>query len=177
MTLADELRNCLGELLGSGIPEVSSDSEPFLFFRQWLAERNLGLVPIADPSSFDWAGKWIAQKPTLCLLAAMALKFTAEPNGQLTDETLAARIAQGDVSALEALYERYAAVVMGITLKVTGDRALAENLLQETFWQVWKSASTYQPQSGSFTGWIFRMARQIALDANRNDVHEKVSKN
>ena len=59
MTLADELRNCLGELLGSGIPEASSDSEPFRFFRQWLAERNLGLVPIADPASFDWAGKWI----------------------------------------------------------------------------------------------------------------------
>ena len=60
MTLADELRTCLGELLGSGIPEASSDSEPFRFFRQWLAERNLGLVPIADPASFDWAGKWIA---------------------------------------------------------------------------------------------------------------------
>ena len=57
---ADELRNCPGELLGSGIPEASSDSEPLRFFRQWLAERNLGLVPIADPASFDWAGKWIA---------------------------------------------------------------------------------------------------------------------
>ena len=107
----------------------------------------------------------------------MALKFTAEPHGQITDETLAARIAQGDVSALEALYERYAPIVLGITFRVSGDRALAENLLQETFWQVWKRASTYQPQSGAFTGWLFRMARQVALDANRNDVNEKVSKN
>ena len=97
----------------------------------------------------------------------MVLKRTAEPHGQLTDETLAARIAQGDSSALEALYERYAAIVMGITLRVTGDRALAENLLQETFWQVWKRASTYRPQSGPFTGWLFRLARQIALDSNR----------
>jgi hypothetical protein len=124
-----------------------------------------------------WAGKWIEQKPRLCLLAAMALKFTAEPNRQLTDETLAARIAQGDVAALEALYEKYAPMVMGITLKVTGDRVLAENTLQETFWQVWKSASTYQPQSGSFTGWLFRMARQVALNASRTTVNEKVSKN
>lgn len=30
------------------------------FFRQWLAERNLELVPIAEPASFDWAGQWIA---------------------------------------------------------------------------------------------------------------------
>src|SRR5687768_12794294 len=99
----------------------------------------------------------------------MASKFTAEPNRQLTDETLAAQIAQGDVAALEALYERYAGLVLGITLRVTGDRALAEDTLQETFWQVWKNASVYQPRSGPFTGWLFRMARQIAIDASRNE--------
>ena len=43
------------------MPEVHDDSiEPLRFFRQWLAERNLGLVPIAEPASFDWAGQWIA---------------------------------------------------------------------------------------------------------------------
>ena len=114
-----------------------------------------------------WAGKWIAQTPTLWLLVTMASKFTAGPTGQLTDETLAAQIAQGDVSALEALYERHAAMVMGITLKVTGDRTLAENVLEETFWQVWKSAAAYQPQSGPFTGWLFRMARTLAIDDGR----------
>jgi hypothetical protein len=61
VTLAGELRDCLSELLGSGVSEVPDDSdEPFRFFRQWLAERNLGLVPIAEPAAFDWAGKWIA---------------------------------------------------------------------------------------------------------------------
>jgi MOSC domain-containing protein len=61
MTLVGELRDCLADLLGTGVPEAPDDSdEPFRFFRQWLAERNLGLVPIADPSAFDWAGKWIA---------------------------------------------------------------------------------------------------------------------
>ena len=99
----------------------------------------------------------------------MAFKFRAEPNWQVTDETLAARVARGDVSALEILYERHAAVVLGITLRVTGDRALAENTLQETFWQVWKCASAYQPQGGPFTGWLFRMARQIAIDTGRNE--------
>ena len=40
---------------------MSEDSvEPLRFFRQWLAERNLGLVPIAGAASFDWAGRWIA---------------------------------------------------------------------------------------------------------------------
>ena len=58
--LADELRDCVSEVLGARAPEVPDGSEPVRFFSQWLAERNLGLVPIAEPASFDWAGQWIA---------------------------------------------------------------------------------------------------------------------
>jgi hypothetical protein len=61
VALKDDVRDCLTEVLGSAVPEVPDDYiEPFQFFRQWLAERNLGLVPIAKPASFDWAGQWIA---------------------------------------------------------------------------------------------------------------------
>jgi len=61
VTLSDELRYCLGDMLGSEVREAPEESdEPFRFFRQWLGEHNLGLVPIADPTSFDWPGKWIA---------------------------------------------------------------------------------------------------------------------
>ncbi|HWJ44222.1 MAG TPA: MOSC domain-containing protein [Gaiellaceae bacterium] len=54
-----ELRECLEVVLGSALPEP--DYEPFLFFRQWLAERNLGLVPIANAREFDWPGHWLAR--------------------------------------------------------------------------------------------------------------------
>jgi hypothetical protein len=58
---AEDLRDCLTELLGYPAPDVPDDSvEPVRFYRQWLAERNLGLVPIAEPASFDWPGRWIA---------------------------------------------------------------------------------------------------------------------
>jgi RNA polymerase sigma-70 factor (ECF subfamily) len=105
-------------------------------------------------------------QPTLCLLKMMALRFTTEPHGQFTDETLLARTAQGDMAALAMLYDRYAPTVLGITLKILQDRARAEDLLQETFWQVWQRASTYRPESGSVTGWLFQMARQLALESN-----------
>lgn len=49
----------MGVLLGVSPP--LPDYEAFLFFRQWLAERNLGLVPIANASDFDWPGNWLAR--------------------------------------------------------------------------------------------------------------------
>lgn len=54
-----ELRVCLEEMLRAPLPPA--DGEPLLFFQQWLAERNLGLVPIEDASSFAWPGQWVAR--------------------------------------------------------------------------------------------------------------------
>ena len=89
------------------------------------------------------------------------------PSGQVSDEILAARVAQGDRTALETLYDHHAAAVLGFSLKIIGDRATAAGVLQETFWRVWQSAVTYQPQRESFTRWLFRIARDIANDAYR----------
>lgn len=60
MALADDLRACLAEILGSDVPEPDASTAPVRFFSQWLAGRNLGLVPIAEPATFDWSGHWIA---------------------------------------------------------------------------------------------------------------------
>jgi hypothetical protein len=56
---ADELRECLAEMLRSPVPAPEGD--PLVFFKQWLAERNLGLVPIADAGAFAWPGQWLAK--------------------------------------------------------------------------------------------------------------------
>jgi RNA polymerase sigma-70 factor, ECF subfamily len=89
------------------------------------------------------------------------------PFGQLSDEVLIARVTRGDKTALETLYDRYASSVLGLSLKVIGNQALAEDVLQETFWRVWQSAATYQSQRGSFASWLFRIARSLAIDAHR----------
>ncbi|HSL41988.1 MAG TPA: RNA polymerase sigma factor [Anaerolineales bacterium] len=109
--------------------------------------------------------------------AGISMRTNNESNGlrvpegkvseQLSDEALAAQVARGNSAALEALYDRYAATVLGVSLKVTGDQALAEDVLQETFWRVWKSAATYQLDRGTFTSWLFRIARNLAIDAYR----------
>jgi hypothetical protein len=54
-----ELRGCLEEILSVRPPAPELDA--VLFYRQWLAERNLGLVPIADAATFAWPGSWVAR--------------------------------------------------------------------------------------------------------------------
>lgn len=54
-----EMRECIELVLGDTTPEPEYDA--LVFFKQWLAERNLGLVPIAGASKFEWPGHWIAR--------------------------------------------------------------------------------------------------------------------
>jgi RNA polymerase sigma-70 factor (ECF subfamily) len=82
---------------------------------------------------------------------------------RVSDEILIARVVQGDSHALEMLYDRHAAMVLGILVRILGERPAAENVLQETFWQVWQNARTYSSQTGPVPGWLFRVARSLAL--------------
>lgn len=90
-----------------------------------------------------------------------------QTTSRLSDDALVLRVAKGSSVALEILYDRHSATVLGLALKIMGDRAAAEDVLQETFWRVWKSAATFQPQRGSFISWLFRIARNLAIDAYR----------
>jgi hypothetical protein len=54
-----ELGECLGEILGEPLPPPEADA--LRFYGQWLAERNLGLVPIAQAGAFAWPGSWLAR--------------------------------------------------------------------------------------------------------------------
>jgi MOSC domain len=78
-----ELRQCLEIVLGTAPPEP--DCEPLVFFRQWLAERNLGLVPIANPREFDWPGHWIAR--VRADDGDRAIVMFGSPSGPLHDPT------------------------------------------------------------------------------------------
>ena len=54
-----DLREGLEVVLGT--PVHAPADESFLFFEQWLAERNLGLVPVANARNFEWPGYWLAR--------------------------------------------------------------------------------------------------------------------
>ena len=69
MSLANELRVCLNEILRAPVPEPAEPDDPVRFFKQWLAERNVGLVPIADAAAFGrdsgspWSTTTMARTP------------------------------------------------------------------------------------------------------------------
>jgi RNA polymerase sigma-70 factor (ECF subfamily) len=85
----------------------------------------------------------------------------------LADAELMARVSARDKQALEVLYDRYAAAAMGLALKMLGDRAVAEEIVQETFWRVWKRAATFELQRGQFTAWLFGIVHNLAIDEMR----------
>jgi RNA polymerase sigma-70 factor (ECF subfamily) len=69
--------------------------------------------------------------------------------------------------ALSKLYDRYSRTVFGVGLKILGDRSMAEELVQEVFLKVWRSSGTFDSSRGSFSTWLYRVTRSVALDLYR----------
>lgn len=86
----------------------------------------------------------------------------------LSDDELMGRLAAGDARAFDTLYERHRAPVFTFLVRLTRDRPLAEDLLQETFIRVYRSRHAYRA-SGRFRAWLFTIARRLAIDRRRED--------
>lgn len=85
-----------------------------------------------------------------------------------TDEALVASVRGGDEDALAALYDRYAASIYSLALRITGDRLTAQEVTQDTFVRLWKHAAMFDRERGAFGAWLFAIARRRALDVLRS---------
>jgi RNA polymerase sigma-70 factor (ECF subfamily) len=83
-----------------------------------------------------------------------------------TDEALMVRYQRGDVRAFEVLLSRHRKPVYNFIYRFVGDRAQAEDVLQETFLRVIKSADSYQREA-KFTTWLYTIARNQCVDLSR----------
>jgi RNA polymerase sigma-70 factor (ECF subfamily) len=77
------------------------------------------------------------------------------------------RLQAREPQALGALYDQLAPLVHAVLLRMLGDRTEAEEVLLETFWQVWNSAKDYDPSRGTLEAWVTTIARSRALDRLR----------
>lgn len=85
----------------------------------------------------------------------------------LEDPALVTMVSGGSAAALEILYERYSRVVFSFALRILGDRAAAEELLQEVFFRTWKQARHFSEIRGSFVTWLLSITHNMAIDEIR----------
>jgi RNA polymerase sigma-70 factor (ECF subfamily) len=83
------------------------------------------------------------------------------------DHVLIAAIAKGDSSALEALYDRYSSVVYRMALRMLKHRELAEEVVQEVFWRVWRRSASFDVERGRVAQWLFGIAHNLCIDELR----------
>ena len=83
---------------------------------------------------------------------------------------LAARVASGrDRTAFAELYDHFAPRILGYLLRLGLDRGSAEELTQEVMVVLWQKASLFDPSKSSLSTWLFRVARNRRIDAQRRD--------
>jgi RNA polymerase sigma-70 factor, ECF subfamily len=85
-----------------------------------------------------------------------------------SDLVLVSRVAQGDAAAMGELYARCGARAYGLILRVLHVRADADEVLQETFLEVWRRAREFDPARGGLESWVATIARTRAIDRLRS---------
>jgi RNA polymerase sigma-70 factor (ECF subfamily) len=89
-----------------------------------------------------------------------------KPDEKTTDEDLMGKVRLGNKHAFEVLIHRHQRPVLNFTFRFMGDPTEAEDLTQEVFLRVWKSAGAYRPDA-KFTTWLYRIATNLCINKQR----------
>src|SRR5215471_8093051 len=84
------------------------------------------------------------------------------------DRELIQRMASKDADALDAFYTRYNRLSFSLIFRILGNRADAEDVLSDVFWQVWQQSTRYDPSRGKPVAWLLTIARTRAIDRLRS---------
>lgn len=80
------------------------------------------------------------------------------------DDSLAARIRDGDETAFTELMDRYKRVVLNFVYRLLGNASEADDIVQEVFVRVYRNIRSFRPGGARFSTWIFQIARNAAID-------------
>ena len=89
-------------------------------------------------------------------------------HSRLADEDLLPLVAGGDVRAFAVLYDRHGRAAYSLAYRMMGERQAAEDLTQEAFLKVWRSAGGYRPERGSVRTWVLSIAHNRGIDQLRS---------
>lgn len=75
------------------------------------------------------------------------------------------------------LYNEYAHIIFGMSIKLVKNVSVAEDLVQETFIKVWKNIDQYDAHKASFSTWVLNIARYTTIDYLRSKQYKQQQKN
>jgi RNA polymerase sigma-70 factor (ECF subfamily) len=87
--------------------------------------------------------------------------------GVLADEELMQLVYRGEAVAFEVIYDRHADAAFSLAYRMCGQRALAEDVVQEAFLSLWRSGARYDRGRGSVRTWVLGVVHNRAIDALR----------
>ena len=87
-----------------------------------------------------------------------------------SDALLAARLTAGDDRALGEVFDHFAPAVLGAALRVLGDEAAAQDVVQDVFVELWSRPGRYDPAVGTLHAYLVVLARHRAVDLVRSEL-------
>ena len=87
------------------------------------------------------------------------------------EQHIVSLLKEGDQRAIPLIYENYSGSLLGVIVKITKDEALAQDALQESFIKIWKSSKKYDSSKAKLFTWLYRIARNTAIDKLRSPQH------
>ena len=99
--------------------------------------------------------------------ADQPLRLRTSSAADEADRAVLVRLADGELDALEELYDRYKTMAYSIAYRITNDAALAEDVVQDAFLGVWRNAARYVEGRGSVKTWLLSIVHHRAIDAVR----------
>jgi len=87
----------------------------------------------------------------------------------LSDEALVSLVARSDDAALAELYDRFGRVAYGLALRIVRDPSLAEDVVQEAFLSVWRSAQRFVAERAKASTWLLTLVHRRAVDLVRRE--------
>ena len=92
----------------------------------------------------------------------------------LADEDLMQYVRKADPAAFEVLYDRHCGVAFSLAYRIVGNRAQAEDAVQEAFLSIWRSGARYDRARGSVRTWVLGIVHNRAIDGvRRATVHDR----
>jgi RNA polymerase sigma-70 factor (ECF subfamily) len=93
---------------------------------------------------------------------------TADVTADVTsDAGLVRALIEGSQGALAMLYDRHASTIFAAAMRVSHDRSIAADVVQETFLTLWDRAERFDPTRGSLSSWLSKIARNRTIDQLR----------